>query len=95
MIRAHWHVHSVMPGYLCECDRHYPLSARERDSALRYERDAWRDYVYEGNTDDGYPAYIITGSIRSGRFDITGGVAFWRAVESWRCTERECLEDID
>ena len=89
---VHWHVHSTMPGYLCMCDSHYPLDARGRDAALREERDSWRDYAADAPEDD---PIVIEGSVRSGRFDITAGISWWRAVESWPCQETECLKEAD
>jgi hypothetical protein len=91
MTRAHWHVHSKIPGYLCECDSHYPLDAAGRDASLRYERNTWRDYI----ADDPEPNRIrITGSVRSGGFSIddVDSMGWWRIVESWKCSEPECLE---
>ena len=91
--RVHWHVHSELGmGYLCECDSHWPMTARERDTALRYERDSWRDYVAEGPADD---RPRITGSARAGWFDIDGGSGWHRQVRAWSCQEAECLEELD
>lgn len=91
--RAHWHVHSTVGGgYLCNCDSHAPLTARERDAALRAERDWWRDYAADA------PTVRITGSVRAGGFTIddTASIAWARRVESWQCHEADCYaEDRD
>jgi hypothetical protein len=95
MTRAHWHVHSHLGnGYLCECESHPPLTASERDTALRWERDSWLDYIAQGPDPD---TYRITGSIRSGSFTIddTASMAWARYVESWQCTDPECFDGVD
>lgn len=87
-MNAHYHVHSSLGnGYLCECDEHYPLTARERDAALRGERDSWRDYIAQA-PDDGAD-YHITGSIKSGGFfiDDRASLGWSRTVSSWSCNE--------
>jgi hypothetical protein len=94
--KRHWHVHSSLGhGYLCECDYHYPYdTAQDRDQALRYERDCWRDYKYESEK----PSSIrITGSIRDGYFDINDidSLSWSRHVESWECEDPECYEEED
>lgn len=72
MTRSHFHVHSHLGnGYLCECDAHYPLTAAERDAALRAERDSWRDYAAEDVA--GQTHTVIRGSVRAGHFTIRSG----------------------
>lgn len=88
--RPHYHVHTTIPGYLCNCDAHYPLDARGRDAALREERDWWRDYAADAPADD---PVRIEGSVKSGRFDITAGIAFWRVVEAWLCSDPDCYAE--
>lgn len=92
MNARHWHVHSFIPGYLCECDSHYPLDAAGRDQSLRYERDSWRDY----RDDDPESRVRISGSVRSGSFyiDDPDSIAWNRAIESWECSEPECMEGV-
>ncbi len=93
--KVHYHVHSSLgSGYLCECDEHYPLSASGRDTALRYERDSWRDYCAE---DDGSSDYRITGSVRAGGFfiDDRNSRGWSRTVSSWSCSEPECPALLD
>jgi hypothetical protein len=91
--REHWHVHTHLGGgYLCSCDRHYPLTAAERDEALRDERDAWQDFKWQGER----PQDIrITGSVRSGHFTITdtASIAWERYVDAFKCSEAECLKE--
>jgi hypothetical protein len=91
MPKRHWHVHSHMPGYLCDCDSHYPLSARERDAELRSERDFWRDYAADS------PSIRIRGSVRDGGYvvDDTDSIAWERHVDSWECFELDCYEGIE
>lgn len=86
--KVHYHVHSHLGnGYLCECDSHPALAAAERDAALRWERDAWRDYAAEG---DG--TVRIRGSVRAGHFEITdtAAVGWARYVDAWSCADPAC-----
>lgn len=95
--KNHFHVHSsIGSGYLCECDSHTPMNARERDAALRWERDQWRDYIAQA-PDDGTTDYRITGSVRAGRFDIDDRASFgWsRVVRSWSCSDPDCMAQDD
>lgn len=93
MARPHYHVHSYIPGYLCECDSHYAYRTRaEADAELRWERNSWRDYAADQPAED--PIHF-SGSIRSGRFDYTAGIAWWRASERWQCSEPECLTETE
>lgn len=91
MTASHYHVHSYIPGYVCECDEHYPYRtlAAARD-ALREERDFWRDYAADAPADDPIRA---SGSIRAGRFDYQAGMSWWRAAELWECSEDCTTED--
>jgi hypothetical protein len=95
-MKVHYHVHSFLGGgYLCECDEHYPLTAKGRDAALREERNFWRDYAADSNPE--FEHIVITGSILSGGFSIddTLSMGWSRAVESWSCDEAECLALLD
>ena len=90
--RTHYHVHSTLGGgYLCNCDTHYPLDAAGRDSALREERDYWRDYAADS------PTVRIMGSVRAGAYTIddTASIAWVRYVESWSCNEADCYSAAD
>ena len=93
MARMHWHVHSYIPGYLCECDWHDPLDAAERDDALKYEKRSWQEYKADVE-ERGCQRIHITGSIRAGYFHINDpdSLGWHRAVESWECREGECFE---
>ena len=93
MSKRHWHVHSIIPGYLCDCDWHDPLDAAERDDALREEKRHWQDFKHELEA-SGCARIHITGSIRAGGFYINDpdSLGWHRAVESYECREGECYE---
>lgn len=93
MTKRHWHVHSIIPGYLCNCDWHAPLDAAERDDALRAEKRYWQDFKYEVE-EYGCARIRITGSIREGGYDIDNidSTGWRRSIESWECREDECYE---
>ena len=91
--RVHWHVHSHLgSGYLCNCDRHAPLTAAERDEALADEKRYWQDFKWQGER----PQDIrITGSVRRGGFtidDITS-MGWVRYVDAWSCNDPECYSE--
>jgi hypothetical protein len=88
----HYHVHTYIPGYLCECDEHYPMSRAQADSSLRDERETMLDYAADSPADD---PIRKSGSVRAGYFDWEAGIGWYRRSERWACSEAECLTLLD